>query len=180
MPGIIINLRSLFLPLQPFLNADAFLYNSVCMFVHVGAKPKRYSGHFLPDRSQREQLSMRVSHMTDSPLCGGRPGHFPSGDIHFGKHSVPPDFSSTMCFLHPATNQKTSASVSFSPRAHNGNRKRCSATSFWKTNKQHNTTEPSHGQSLRMDYLSLNTHTPSSISLFSCSVIQIIILNWGG
>lgn len=90
MPGIIINLRSLFLPLQPLLNADAFLHNTVCMSVCVGAKPKRYSGHFLPDRSQREQLSMRVSHMTDSPLCGGQPGHFQSGDIHFGKRSVPP------------------------------------------------------------------------------------------
>lgn len=36
-----------------------------------------------------------------------------------------------------------------------------------KTNKQHNTTEPPHGGSLEMDYLSLNTHTPFSISLFS-------------
>lgn len=112
---------------------------------------------------------MRESHKTDSPLCGGQPGHFQSGDIHFGKCYVPPHlthFSSTMRFLRAATNQTLSASVSFSPPAHNSNCKRCGAMSSLKTNKQHNTTETSHGESLGMDYLSLNTHTPSSISLF--------------
>lgn len=158
---------ALFLPLQPLVNADAFLPNAAYTFVCVGAKPKRHSGHFLPNRSQREQLSMRVSHKTDSPLCGGQPCHFQSGDIHFGKCPPPTHFSSTMHFLHPATNQTPSASVSFSPPARNSNRKRCGATSSLKTNKQHNTTGHSHGESLGMDYLSLNTHTTSSISLFS-------------
>lgn len=155
-------------------------FTTPCLFVCVGAKPKRYSGHFLPDRSQREQLSMRVSHMTDSPLCGGQPGHFQSGDIHFGKRSVaPPPTSPVQCVSSILPRIKShQRQCHFPPRAHNRNRTRCGATSFLKTNKQHNTTEPPHGESLGMDYLSLNTHTPSSISLFSLQRVLFCDLNY--
>lgn len=127
-------------------------------------KPPSCSGHFLLGRSQREQLSMRVTQMIDGLLCGGQQGHLNTGT--FTLEPPTPRFSCTIYILHAPPNQKPSVSVSFSLRDYRRNRKRCKATFFSKTNKQHNTTEPPHGGSLEMDYLSLNTHTPFSISLF--------------
>lgn len=70
------------------LNADAFLHTPACMCVR--AKPPRYSGHFLLDRSQREQLSMRVTHMIDSLLCGGQQGHLSAGTFTLESSPFPP------------------------------------------------------------------------------------------
>lgn len=129
-------------------------------------KPLSCSGHFLLDRSQREQLSMRVTHMIDSLLCQGPAGPFEHGDIHL----EPPPPLVLLYNLYPLSSPKSKAvrvRVIFTPRPIAGEpREGCGATSFWKkkTNKRRNTTEPSPWGGLEMDYLSLNTHTPFPLS----------------
>lgn len=129
------------------------LKDTVVIFSLIGAKE---------NSCQWEWATRQIAHSVEASQAIFRAGTFTLESVRSPHH-----FSNTMCFLHPATNQTPSASVSFSPPAHNSNHERCSATSSLKTNKQHNTTEPSHWESLGMDYLSLNTHTTSSISLFS-------------
>lgn len=114
------------------------IHSWMCVHSSVWSLCMSCSGHFLLDRSQREQLSMRVTQMIDSLLCGGQRGHLSTGTFTLET----PQFSSTIYILHPPPNQKPSVSVSFSLQAYRRNRKRCKATSFSKTNKQHNTTEP--------------------------------------
>lgn len=167
MPWIIFNLWHCFclsnplwmqMPFFPMLRTRLCVWvqslkDTVVIFSPIGAKE---------NSCQWDWATRQIAHSVEASHAIFRAGTFTL-------ESVPPPthFSSTMHFLHPATNQTPSASVSFSPPARNSNRKRCGAASSLKTNKQHNTTEPSHGESLGMDYLSLNTHTTSSISLFS-------------
>lgn len=124
-------------PFFTFSNAHVITNN-----VHVCAehyeKPVSCSGHFLLDRSHREQPSMRATPMINSLFYRGRRGHFNQGTFT----SKTPQFSSRIYTRHPLPNQKLS--VSFSLREP------------WevhllsgKTNKQHNTTEPPHGEALK-------------------------------
>lgn len=56
-----------------------FMRVCVCVCTLKCEKPLSRSGHFLLDRSRREQLSMRVTQMIDSPLRGGQRGHLNTG-----------------------------------------------------------------------------------------------------
>lgn len=67
-------------------------------------KPLSCSGHFLLDRSQREQLSMRVTHMIDSLLCQGPAGPFEHGDIHL-EPPPPPTPRSPVQFISSVLSQ---------------------------------------------------------------------------
>ena len=136
-------------------------------------KPLSCSGHFLLDRSQREQLSMRVTQMIDSLLCRGPAGPFQHGDIHLGSPSTTPHprACSPVQFISSPKSKAIHVRVIFTPRSIAGEpRDGCGVTSFLgkkkkKTNKRRNTTEPSPWGGLEMDYLSLNTHTPFSLPL---------------
>ena len=104
-------------------------------------KPLSCSGHFLLDRSQREQLSMRVTQMIDSLLCRGPAGPFQHGDIHLGSPSTTPHprACSPVQFISSPKSKAIHVRVIFTPRSIAGEpRDGCGATSFLGKKKKEN------------------------------------------
>lgn len=120
------------------------------------------SGHFLLDRSQREQLSMRVTQMIDSLLCGGQRGHLSTGTFTLETPSTSPvQFISSI--LPQIKNHQCLCHFHYKPIAGTAR----GAKQLLSRKQISSATQQNLPRSLEMDYLSLNTHTPSSVSLFS-------------
>lgn len=89
-----------FWPLFSSHQAHLWTRTHFCALLHVCAQqceePLSCSGHFLLDRSQREQLSMRVTQMIDSLLCGASKAIWTQGHSLRKPLSSPAEFISSI------------------------------------------------------------------------------------